>query len=248
VTDATARTSPLTGEAAAVAAVIALNIALNRVSRRWELPAGGGAAALMTGIATAAGANVASEGLDPANARRGLLLGLAVGVPAAGLVMAASLVPGVRRFYQDERVVDATSSDIAYHLFARIPFATAMVEEVIFRSALIGVFARSRSPFAAAALSSALFGAWHILPTVDRLRSNPGASGAHTHDARVQALGIAAVVAATGIAGMGFCWLQRKSGSVVAPIVVHGALNGAGLLAGWLGRRRVIDGAAEDVV
>jgi membrane protease YdiL (CAAX protease family) len=36
---------------------------------------------------------------------------------------------------------------------------------------------------------------------------------------------------------MGFCWLQWRSRSVVAPIVVHAAVNGAGLLAGWLGSR-----------
>jgi membrane protease YdiL (CAAX protease family) len=112
-----------------------------------------------------------------------------------------------------------------------------MAEEVIFRSALVGVFSRRRSPFLAAALSSALFGAWHILPTISRFHSNPGVSAMHSHDGRRQALGVAAVVGATAVAGMGFSWLQWRSRSVVAPIVVHAAVNGAGLLAGWLGSR-----------
>jgi membrane protease YdiL (CAAX protease family) len=133
-----------------------------------------------------------------------------------------------------------------YHLFARIPFATAMAEEVIFRSALVGIFSRRRSPFVAAALSSALFGAWHILPTIDRLHTNPGASAMHSHDSRRQALGVAAVVGATAVAGMGFCWLQWRSRSVVAPIVVHAAVNGAGLLAGWLGSRSDAQGVAAE--
>jgi membrane protease YdiL (CAAX protease family) len=59
----------------------------------------------------------------------------------------------------------------------------------------------------------------------------------HSHDARRQVVGVAAVVGATAVAGMGFCWLQWRSRSVVAPIVVHAAVNGAGLLAGWLGSR-----------
>jgi membrane protease YdiL (CAAX protease family) len=189
----------------------------------------------MLALAYESGADLANEGLDPATADDGLRLGLAVGIPAAAAVMAGSLIPAVRRFYHDDRIARATSDDITYHLLARIPFATAMAEEVIFRSALVGIFRRRRSPFTAAVLSSALFGAWHILPTIDRLHTNPGAAELHGRDLRRQGLAVAGVAAGTAVAGMAFCWLQWRSRSVVAPIVVHAALNGAGLLAGWLG-------------
>ena len=237
MTEAARSRAPGFSELGAVAATGLLSVALNRVPPRWELPAGIAAAGLMLALAHQSGAQLSDAGLEPETASRGLVLGLAVGVPAAAVVMAGGGVPAIRRFYHDDRVVDATSDDMIYHLFARIPFATAVAEEVIFRSALVGIFSRRRSPFVAAALSSALFGAWHILPSISRLHTNPGASAMHSHDRGRQALGVAAVVAATAVAGMGFYWLQWRSRSVVAPIVVHAAVNGAGLLAGWLGSR-----------
>jgi len=237
VTSAARSRAPGFSEVAAVVTTGLLSIALNRTAPRWELPAGVAAAGLMLALAHQSGADLSDAGLELETAPRGVRLGLAVGVPAAAIVMAGGAVPATRRFYHDERIVDATPDDMIYHLFARIPFATAIAEEVIFRSALVGIFSRRRSPFLAAALSSALFGAWHILPTVSRLHTNPGASAMHTHDARRQAVGVSAVVGATAVAGMGFCWLQWRSRSVVAPIVVHAAVNGAGLLAGWLGSR-----------
>jgi membrane protease YdiL (CAAX protease family) len=215
-----------------------INVGLNRIPHGWELPAGIGAAGAMLGLAHLSGADMTSEGLDPANAESGLRLGLAVGVPAAALVLAGAAIPAVRKYYHDDRITRATSDDITYHLLARIPFATAMTEEVIFRSALLGVFGRTRRPFFAAVLSSALFGAWHILPTIDRLHTNPGTVRLHGSDPKRQALTVASVVAGTALAGMAFCWLQKQSHSVVAPIVVHAAINGSGLLAGWIGARR----------
>jgi CAAX protease family protein len=231
------QSSPLLGDGAAVVVTALINLGLNRIPHGWELPAGIGAAGAMMGLAHLSGADMAGEGLDPGTVDDGLRLGLAVGIPAAALVLAGAAIPAIRKYYHDDRITRATSDDITYHLLARIPFATAMTEEVIFRSALLGVFGRTRGPFMAAVFSSALFGAWHILPTIDRLHTNAGAARLHGTDPKRQALTVASVVAGTALAGMAFCWLQRRSRSVVAPIVVHAALNGSGLLAGWLGAR-----------
>jgi membrane protease YdiL (CAAX protease family) len=229
--------APDFSDASAVTAVALLNLGLNRTPARWELPASGLAATAMLLLAMESGADLTEEGLDFSQLDDGLRLGLIVGVPLAVGVMAASRVPAVRRFYHDERIARATADDIVYHLLARIPFATAMAEEVIFRSALLGIFGRGRSDFTAAVMSSALFGAWHILPTIDRLHTNPGAAELHGRDLRRQAIAVGGVVAGTALAGMAFSWLQWRSRSVIAPIVVHAALNGAGLLAGWWGSR-----------
>jgi membrane protease YdiL (CAAX protease family) len=234
-------------EIAAVAALGLLNVGLNRVPPRWELAASAVAAGTMLLLAHESGADLATEGLDPAKVEGGLRLGLAVGLPAAAVVMAGAAIPAVRRFYHDDRIARATSDDLTYHLIARIPFATAMAEEVIFRSALVGIFRRRRSPVVAALMSSALFGAWHVLPTIDRLHTNPGAARLHGRDIRRQAVAVAGVAAGTAVAGMGFCWLQWRSRSVVAPVVVHAAINGAGLLAGWLGSRVGSDEAGVTV-
>jgi membrane protease YdiL (CAAX protease family) len=51
---------------------------------------------------------------------------------------------------------------------------------------------------------------------------------------------VLATVVATGAAGMVFCWLRRRSGSVVTPAITHAALNGLAVVGGlvaarWLG-------------
>jgi membrane protease YdiL (CAAX protease family) len=106
-------------------------------------------------------------------------------------------------------------------------------EELVFRGALLGLIARRRSGITAAIATSALFGLWHILPTLDRIGSNPGTRDAQGDHLRIIAVVIAACTATTG-AGLGFSWLRFRSRSVVAPILVHIAPNAAGFLGGWV--------------
>jgi uncharacterized protein len=42
---------------------------------------------------------------------------------------------------------------------------------------------------------------------------------------------IAGAVLVTTVAGMMFCWLRERSGSLLAPILAHWATNSLGLLA-----------------
>jgi membrane protease YdiL (CAAX protease family) len=49
-----------------------------------------------------------------------------------------------------------------------------------------------------------------------------------------RALGVAAAVAGTAVAGLVFCWLRLRSGSLLAPALVHWALNGLGYLLAFL--------------
>ena len=106
----------------------------------------------------------------------------------------------------------------------RIPLGIALAEELIFRGALMGVFLRRRSPLVAVLLSSAVFGAWHIYPTLHSLSTNPAAGRAAT--GFWAALGIVSgVVAVTAAAGAGLAWLWLKSGSIVAPWLAHTCLN-----------------------
>jgi membrane protease YdiL (CAAX protease family) len=79
---------------------------------------------------------------------------------------------------------------------------------------------RRYSAVVATVTSSVLFGLWHILPA---LGSNTGPGGA--------GIRVAGTVLATGLAGLGFCWLRARSGSLLAPALLHWALNGLGLLA-----------------
>jgi membrane protease YdiL (CAAX protease family) len=222
-----------------LAALVTINVALNRAvphRRSQEIAAHVGAAGLMLGLATAGRAGAPPDTLV-GDAKRGLRIGALVGAPiAAALIIGAFLRP-VRSFFHDERIAGSGAEEAAYHLFARIPIATALCEELIFRVAVPAVFAQRRSRVEAEIASAALFGLWHILPTIDRLHTNPATRSMHRHSPARQAGIVAGTVAATTVGGYALSRLRDASGSAVAPIIVHAAINGGGFLGGWLSSR-----------
>jgi len=106
----------------------------------------------------------------------------------------------------------------------------------VFRAALLGLFGRGRSRNVAVAMSSVLFGLWHVLPTLESLGPAPVPT-AHdgTGPLRRQRVGrtgiVAGVVVATAAAGAAFAGLRLRSRSVLAPVVAHAALDVAAMLA-----------------
>jgi membrane protease YdiL (CAAX protease family) len=77
----------------------------------------------------------------------------------------------------------------------------------------------------AVAVSSLLFGVWHVGAALE----DHAANRSEEHPART----VAATVAFTSAAGVGFCVLRLLSGSLLPPLVLHWAANGSGLAAGW---------------
>jgi len=230
--------SPTTQEAAAVAFLATVNVILNRtVPAPLAVPAALVAAAAAVLLGVQAGAGVREQGLSSEAIPRGTRAGLAAGVPIALLVGLGAFLPPTRRFFRDARVTRATPAKTAYELFVRIPFATAASEELMFRSALEGILARNRSPMRAALIGAPLFGAWHVLPALDRLHSNPGLSSVHKGGIVRRAVVVAGSVGVTAAASLVLSWLRRRTGSVVAPILVHYSINAAGLAGGWIASR-----------
>jgi membrane protease YdiL (CAAX protease family) len=218
------------GAAFAVVVLAVWNPTVNRVlPTAWYVPANLAVAAGLVALARLAGATPAELGLSSDRARAGLRLGLAVAaVVAAGIVVAAA-VPGTRRFFADDRLAGVSAGGLAYQALIRIPLGTVVLEEVAFRGVLLGLIGSGR---AAVALSSTLFGLWHVLPTLDAVTANDltNSSGARTALA-------AGAVAFTGAVGVFFCALRLRSGSVVAPAVVHVATNSLGALAAGVALR-----------
>jgi uncharacterized protein len=179
--------------------------------------------------ARATGLSASELGLAPDRLSRGLWWGVsAAGVVAAVLgtaVVVQEQVGPVAALLGDQRAA-LPPHQLAYQAAFRIPIGTALFEEVAFRGVLLAVLARSLRPGGAIAVSSVVFGFWHVAPTVVALRINavPAAS-----PEGIATIGGAVVV--TAIAGMLFCWLRLRSGSLAAPILAHWATNALGLLA-----------------
>jgi hypothetical protein len=221
-------------------AVLALhNVAVHRL-----LPAPADAALNLTtaiGLTTfarRAGCSRADLGIAARHAGSGLRAGLGAAALTGGVVALAAVLPATRRFFHDRRVSDVGRGEAAYHVAVRIPVATALAEELLFRGALLALFRRRRSPATAVVWTSLLFGVWHVLPTIDHYQGNP-VSDLAADPGRGRRLVVLATTLSTAAAGGAFAWLRLRSRSVLAPILAHAAVNLSAYLAGRraVGRR-----------
>jgi len=185
----------------------------------------------LTALAGRAGCSRADLGIDAADAGRGLGVGLGAAVVAGGVVVAAAALPATRELFRDRRLSGVGRAEAAYQVAVRIPLATALAEELMFRGALLALFRRRRSTAAAVVWTSLLFGAWHVLPTIDDHPGNP-AGDLVADPGHRRRLAVLVTTASTAGAGAGFAWLRLRSGSVLAPALAHAALNASAYLAG----------------
>ena len=195
-----------------------------------------GTALAVLGIARAAGVSWAELGLGRRELASGARTGAVAGACAAAAVLAGAAVPATRGFLLDDRAAAAAGPGGLAAGLARITFAAVPPEELTYRSALLGLWLGNGSRAGAVAWSNALFGLSHILPT----RSTMGQTALGRHLERRplrQAAFVAGNVAVTGAAGAVFGWLRLRSGSVLAPLLAHAALNDSALVAGRVAHR-----------
>jgi membrane protease YdiL (CAAX protease family) len=190
------------------------------------------AAAALLLIARWDGLTRTDLGLDAAGLYRGLrwasvLVGAVLAVLLIGLVL-----PVTREAFHDERAAGLTVGQLLWRVLIRVPFGTVLLEETAFRGVLWAMVRRRRGTAWATAVSSLLFGLWHVLPSRGLSRSNAAAAALGTGPAGTT-LSVAAAVAATTVAGIVLCELRRRSGSLVAPAALHWALNGFGYVLAW---------------
>jgi membrane protease YdiL (CAAX protease family) len=224
-------------EVTAVAWTFGANTLVHRLlPHHTHVPANLVAAGGVLALAVSAGASAADLGLDPAQLGRGARVGAAVGGALVAGVAVAAVWPPAHRWFGDARVTEVGRGRASYELLVRIPLGTALAEELLFRSGLTGLFARRRARNAAVLASSVVFGLWHVFPTYDSLDSHV-AAGRVPARALHRATAVASVVASTALAGVAFSWLQRRAHSVLAPVLVHAALNSAAYAAGRRGAR-----------
>lgn len=188
--------------------------------------------ALLLLVARRAGATWDYLGLDFGTVGKGFR----VGVVAVGAIMAAvaiaAIIPASRGLLADDRFVGVEGGEVLYETLIRIPFATALAEEVAFRGVLLGMLLLWLSPLRATIVASALFGLWHLLPGIEALETTTVAEPASGLVVTVAA--VAGQVLVTALAGAGFAWLRFRGDSLAAPVLAHWALNVAAYVAGWL--------------
>lgn len=186
------------------------------------------ATALLLLAARRAGLRGPELGLGRREAAAGARLGaLVTAMVAAGVVTVLALPP-LRPLLEDARVAGAGWGLLAYRALVRIPLGTVLLEEVAFRGVLLAAWRRSWGTWPAVAGSSAVFGLWHVRPTLELLDANDVASGA-----AAAAAAVAGAVVLTTVGGAVFCWMRLRSGSLVAPMLAHAALNSLSLVAAY---------------
>ncbi len=217
--------------AAAVAALAVALLAYSAVGLDPALyvPVNLAAAAALVAGARGLGLSWHELGLERRTVPAGLRLGGVVAlVVAAGLALALA-VPALHALFDDARVAGAGWGLVAYRALVRIPLGTALLEEVAFRGVLLAAWRRVAGTWPAVVGSSAVFGLWHVRPTLELLAANDVAQGTLAAGSVVTA-----AVALTAAAGVVFCWLRLRSGSLAAPLVAHAALNSLALVAAFV--------------
>jgi membrane protease YdiL (CAAX protease family) len=164
-------------------------------------------------------------GLAHDHLRAGVRLGLMTAGLIAAVVVIAALVPGIRGFFEDDRV-DVPFAEMALRVVVVIPLGTVLVEEIIFRGVLHGLLCRRYGIRPAALWGASVFGLWHLFPvwrSYDNVGfGDPGRWGT-----------IIGTFAATFIAGLGFVWLRHRSGHLIAPVFAHTATNSIPFAVAW---------------
>ena len=178
--------------------------------------------------AAASGLTPADLGLGREELAPGLRLGSAAAAATAGGWLLIAAVPATRPVLRDDRIARLSGREVAYQALVRIPLGTVLWEETAFRGVLQAALGRVMPAGAAVAVTSGIFGIWHIAPTAAALRIN-GLAGS---PGRTVA-GVTAGVAATAAGGVLLSWLRTRSGSLAAPILLHVATNSLGALAAW---------------
>lgn len=197
------------------------------------------ATAGLLAIARASGLSWAQLGLSPDRLRHGLVWGgSAIGAVAA-VYLAGLAIPLTRTAFLDARY-QLEASDALRTALIVIPIGTVLFEEIAFRSVLWGMLRRHMSATRTVVVSSALFGLWHILPSLDFAAARDLGSAASGPQAT--ALVVVGTVLLTALGGAVAGELRRRSGSVLASAGMHWATNGLGVLFGLVAWRIVSGG------
>jgi len=182
-------------------------------------------------VAWSVGASLADLGLCWADAGAGLRYGAGAFGLALLVLIVAAVIPATNGFLHDSRA-QISGGRLLYEAGVSIVLLTAIPEEFAFRGVLLGSALRLWGPWRASLITSALFGLWHIAPTLHTMSDNRAVSGLAA-SVGGQVLLVLGSIAVTFVAGLVFCWLRLRSRSLIAPVMAHAAINGLALTVAW---------------
>ena len=171
-------------------------------------------------------------GLGANQARSGGVWGLAATLLVSTAYSAGVLLPATRGAFLDARYEMALPEALATSLVA-IPLGTVLLEEVAFRSVLWGMLSNHTTTSGVTVASSALFGLWHVLPSLDFANGRQALNEVTTDVGVGRAILVTlGTIAFTAVGGVVAGEMRRRSGSVLASAGMHWATNGLGVLFG----------------
>ncbi|MFE7516634.1 CPBP family intramembrane glutamic endopeptidase [Streptomyces sp. NPDC057540] len=222
----------------AVALTVAVLVAANLLLHTWtgalRLLAAVVVSAVLLGVLRWAGGTPADAGLAAGTRARGARWAAALTGIVAAVYLVGALLPATRPLFEDRRYDGMTAGELTVRVFVVVPVGTVLVEEVAFRGVLYGLVRRVRGTVWATTVSSLLFGLWHVLPSLGLATAKPALTGVVGASPLGSAVAVTAAVLFTASAGVLFCELRRRSGSLLAPMGLHWAVNALGYAVGFL--------------
>lgn len=226
----TLRFTPGVAAAVVVAILACVNVVDDKVPHA-SLVVGPVCAATLIALARLAGLSWQDLGLGAGTWRRGLTWAAAeIGAVAVVFAVGAAL-PLTRNAFHDSRYAHLGLGGTLLTAFVLIPVGTVLLEEVAFRGVLWGLLRSARGTAAATIGSSVLFGFWHVLPSLSLSTDNAAIGEAVGKGQSGEVISVLSTVVFTGLSGVLFCELRRRSGSLLAPAGLHWATNALGVLA-----------------
>jgi len=186
-----------------------------------------GAAVVVLLLAKRWGLSWSELGLSRVRIRSGVRWAAGALLVVGALYALLVVVPGSRTLLSAVTPPGSASEQPLLSALLHIPVGTVLWEELAFRGALLAALARVMRRWHAVAVSSVLFGLWHVRPALEG-----ATAGSVAGDVPAWVV-IAAVVVATAAAGWLLGWLRVRSASLLAPAGLHLATNSLGLLAIW---------------
>lgn len=222
------RVSPRAVTALVLLVLLFADILASLVGPGLDIAVGLGLILVLGLVGVASGLTMADLGLARPSWAGGLRWGLSsAAVVLAGYALALTL-PGLRSM-----VSGAIAESVPAALFSAvvlIPLGTVIHEEFAFRGVLLALLSRARGRRFAVLGSSALFGLWHIVPALSGGAGNAVVDDMAGGGPLGTVLRLVGTVLITGLGGVLLCELRLRSDSLLAPILLHWAVNAGGVL------------------